>query len=428
MGASTVSIVRSWARRAGAVGLAATLATSALVLTGPTGVSAAAPVLFSDDFDDGDAVGWRPAGGQWSVAENDGHAFQQSAVGAGARARVGEATWADYSVAVEVRPLAYRDTRSAVGVQARVQPDGSHYYLTTRADATVELGKVLHGRTTVLATASYLTALQFWRSLRLVVKGSTLIGVVNGTTMLTATDTRLRRGPIALATTYAAATFDRVVVESYAASTPDTQAPLTPAPPTIVEVTPTTATISWTPTVDNVGVVDYVVYQGSGFFQQGPVRVVTGTGPVTLPLTPTAATINFAVAARDAAGNTTMPSGRVSIPQPPSFPKTGDDTVPPTAAGNPRLTGTTADGRGILSWTPASDNVGIVEYHVILIVNIDDIRLLAKVTQPTATVSVSGSNPLVRVIAYDAAWNSSSTPLVPYGPGPTPTPTAPPTP
>jgi hypothetical protein len=193
----------------------------------------------------------------------------------------------------------------------------------------------------------------------------------------------------------------------------------------VLAVTPTTATISWSPTVDNVGVVEYVVYQGEQFYQQYPVRTVTGTGPVTLTLNPTAVFFHFSVAARDAAGNLSQPSERVTIPQPPSYPKTGDDTVAPSAPGNPVLSGRTADGRGILTWAPATDNVGVREYHVLLVTNIDEIRLLARVSEPTATVSVSGTNPLVRVIAYDAAWNSSSSALVPYGPGATPTPTPP---
>jgi hypothetical protein len=309
-------------------------------------------------------------------------------------------------------------------VLARIQPDGSHYYLATRADNTVELGRVTGGRSTPLASASYPAYPQVWRSLTLVVKGTSLVGVVSGTALLTATDTRLRRGRAGLATAAGAASFDDVVIRSYAASTPDTQAPLTPGPPAVVTVTPTTATLSWRPTVDNVGVTEYVVYQGEQFYQQYPVRTVTGTGPVTLTLNPSAASIHYAVAARDAAGNLSQPSARVTVPQPPTYPRTGDDTVAPTAPGNPALTGP-----NLLTWAPATDNVGVLEYHVILVVNIDEVRLLAKVREPAAVVPpVSGTNPLVRVIAYDAAWNSSSSGLVPYGPPATPTPTAPPPP
>ncbi|MEU7906816.1 hypothetical protein [Actinoplanes sp. NPDC049118] len=413
------AILHTWMRRIAGAGLAA-----AMILTGPaTAASAAAPVLFSDDFSDGDAAGWRTSGGRWSVAEQS---LRQEETGARAVARVGEASWTDYAVAVRVRPAAYRDAGSSVGVQARVQGDGSHYYLATRADGTVELGRVLGGRSTTLATAAYPAATQIWRYLTLVVKGTTVLGVVNGEPLLRATDTRLARGRAGLATTNTDATFDDVSVGSYAATTPDTQAPLTPGRPRVVEVTPTTVTLSWLPTIDNVGVVDYVLYQGEQFYQQYPVRTVTGTGPVTLPISPTAATIHYALAARDAAGNLSPISGRTSIPQPPSFPRSGDDAVAPTRPGNPALTGQTTDGRGILSWTPATDNVGVVEYHVLLTVNIDEVRVLAKVAEPTATVSVnSGGGPMVRVIAYDAAWNASYSAMVPYGPAPAPTPTAP---
>jgi hypothetical protein len=415
-------------RRLVAAGLAAALVVAGVVLVRPGPAAAAAPVLFSDDFQDGNAAGWRSTGGQWSVVEDGTQALRQASINSPARIQVGESSWADYSVGVQVKPLANRDTQSSVSVLARVQSDGSHYYLATRANDTVEMGRVVRGRSTVLATADYPAALQFWRTLTLVVKGSTLVGVVNGSPTLSATDTQLRRGRVGLATTYATATFDDVSVQSYAASTPDTQAPLTPGQPSIVEVTPTTATISWPASIDNVGVVDYLVYEGEQYYQQNLVRVVTGTGPVMLTFGQTGASIHFSVAARDAAGNVSPISSRTSMAQPPSFPRSGTETVPPSAPGSPVLTGTTADGRGILSWTPATDNIGVVEYHVYLVVNIDEIRVLAKVSQPTATVSVNGSNPLVRVVAYDAAWNSSTSPLVPYGPTPTttPPPTGPP--
>jgi hypothetical protein len=378
--------------------------TAALIaaLTGGTASAAPGATLFADDFTDGDTAGWRTSGGRWAVSTEDGSALRQSSSATTARARAGESSWKDYAVSARVRTLA-GDTRSATSVLARVQSDGSHYYLATRADATVELGKVVRGRTTVLASAPYTAAGAYWRGLSLVVKGSTLVGVISGTPVLRATDTQLRTGRIGLATTRATALFDDVTVVSYAPTSPDTQPPLTPAPPKIVAVTPSTATISWEATVDNVGVTEYVVYQGNSFFNQFPVGTFTGPGQITLPLSPTAAAIYFAVVARDAAGNATTPFNRVSIPQPPSFPKTGTDTVPPTPAGNPTRSGFTADGKAILTWAPATDDVGVVEYHVYLVVNLDDYRLLGKVSEPTATVAVPaggthccGSSPTTR--------------------------------
>jgi hypothetical protein len=396
------------------------IAAPAALRPAPARAATPPPVLLSDDFADGDAAGWRTTGGRWSVATDETAVYQQTTLSPRTLARTGDPTWTDYAVSARVKQLTVRDPQSATGVLARVQPDGSHYYLATRADDTVELGRVTGGRRTPLASASHPTYLGVWRSLKLVVKGDTLIGVVSGTPLLTATDTRLRRGQAGLATASATTSFDDVLIQSYAASTPDTQAPLVPGPPIVGTVTPTTVTLSWRPTIDNVGVTEYVVYQGEQFYQQYPVRTVTGTGPVTLPLSPTAASIHYSVAARDAAGNLSQPSARVSVPQPPSYPRTGDDTVAPTAPGNPVLTGP-----NLLTWTPATDNVGVLEYHVILVVNIDEVRLLAKVREPAAVVTVSGGYPMVRVIAYDAAWNSSSSALVPYGPAPTPTPTPP---
>ncbi|RSM39928.1 hypothetical protein DMB66_57740 [Actinoplanes sp. ATCC 53533] len=383
----------------------------------PAEAAAAPPVLLSDDFQDGAADGWRTSGGLWSVAADETSVLRQTTMSGRAVACAGDPAWADYAVTARVKPLTMSEPQSSAGVLARVQPDGSHYYLATRADGTVELGRVTGGRATALASAAYPAYPAVWRSLTLVVKGDSLVGVVNGSPLLTATDTRLRRGRAGLATASGTASFDDILVQSYAASTPDTQPPLTPGRPSVVTVTPTTVTISWRPTVDNVGVAEYVVYQGEQFYQQYPVRTVAGTGPVTLTLNPSAATIHFAVAARDAAGNLSQPSARVTIPQPPSYPKSGDDTVAPGPPGNPVLSGPNT-----LTWTPASDNVGVLEYHVILVVNLDEVRLLAKVREPSAVVSVSGGNPMVRVLAYDAAWNSSSSALVPYGPGPSPTP------
>lgn len=415
---------RTRVRRVAVAVLTVTLAATAPVVLAPgTAAAAPAPVLFSDDFEDLDLAGWRTSGGPWTVVGEQTQVLHQARVDVDARALTGDRAWVDYSVGVRVKPLSYRDRQSSVAVLARVQSDGSHYYLASRADDTVEIGKVVRGRTTTLATAARPAGLLAWRSLTLVVKGTTLMGVVSGTPLLTATDTQFHRGRAGLASHYSSAHFDDVTVQSYAATSPDTQAPLTPAGPKVLSVTPTTATISWTPTIDNVGVTEYWVFQGTQFYEQYPVRFVAGTGPITLTLNPTAASIHFAVAARDAAGNMSAISNRAIIPQPPSFPKSGDDTVAPTAPGDPRITGRTDDGRSVLTWAPATDNVGVVEYHVLLVTNIDEVRLLAKVSEPSAAVSTSaGPNALVQVIAYDAAWNSSRSRYVPYGPGPTPTP------
>jgi len=196
-------------------------------------------------------------------------------------------------------------------------------------------------------------------------------------------------------------------------TTSDTERPTVPGQPEVLEVTPTTVTITWAPSTDNVGVTSYLVYQGDQFYSQYVARVVPNNDPVTLTLSPTAASTHFSVAARDAAGNTSATSARTYVSQPPSFPRTGDETEPPTAPGAPVVTGTAPGGGLVLTWAPATDNVGVVEYHVYHSFYVDEVRVVAKVSTNSAVITPRGSSfENVWVVAYDAAWNSSRSPTV----------------
>lgn len=203
----------------------------------------------------------------------------------------------------------------------------------------------------------------------------------------------------------------------------DTERPTVPGQPEVLEVTPTTVTITWAPSTDNVGVTSYLVYQGDQFYSQYVVRTVPNNDPVTLTLSPTAASTHFSVAARDAAGNTSAISPRTYVSQPPSFPRTGDETEPPTAPGAPVVTGFAPGGGLTLTWAPATDNVGVVEYHVYHSFNVDEVRVVAKVSTNSAVITPRGSfYESVWVVAYDAAWNSSRSPSVRLEPPAPPTP------
>lgn len=208
----------------------------------------------------------------------------------------------------------------------------------------------------------------------------------------------------------------------------DTQRPTVPGRPQVLEVTPGAVTITWAPSTDNVGVTSYLVFQGDQFYSQYVVRTVPNNDPVTLALSPTAANTHFSVAARDAAGNMSSLSSRTYVPQPPSYPRTGDETTPPTPPGAPVVAGPAPGGGVVLTWAPATDNVGVVEYHVYHTFNVDEVRVVAKVSTNSAVITPRGqSYELVRVVAYDAAWNSSSSPSVSLAPPapPAPGPAAP---
>ena len=70
-----------------------------------------------------------------------------------------------------------------------------------------------------------------------------------------------------------------------------------------------------------------------------------------------AGTYYYRVTAEDAAGNVSAPSTELAVTVPPP-----PDTTPPSAPSG--LTASTAVGSATVSWTAASDNVGVVRYNV----------------------------------------------------------------
>ncbi|MFI9007840.1 hypothetical protein ACIGNX_11485 [Actinosynnema sp. NPDC053489] len=173
--------------------------------------SASAAAVFADDFEDGDSTGWSTSGGSWSVVPDGSRAWRQSGTGSDARALAGT-TWTDQSVQVRVKPTGFNGGDRHVAVTARAQNTGNYYYLGLTGAGGAVLGKRVGGGFTTLATAPATVTLGSWHTVRLEVFGSTLRGFVDGTPLLSAGDTTFGSGRIGLATHYAAATFDDVVV------------------------------------------------------------------------------------------------------------------------------------------------------------------------------------------------------------------------
>jgi chitodextrinase len=142
---------------------------------------------------------------------------------------------------------------------------------------------------------------------------------------------------------------------SHAMAASDTQPPSRPGAPVAVSVSPTTVTLTWTPSTDDVGVVQYRV----DTLSINSIRTVYST-------TNTATFTDlwpggwvFAVSAFDAAGNQSQwspPSSGISLPMP-------TETVPPTVPTQLVASGITETGV-LLSWQPSTDNVGVTGYDV----------------------------------------------------------------
>ncbi|MEH1123070.1 hypothetical protein [Micromonospora sp. CPCC 206061] len=393
-------------------------------------VAASASVVFTEDFEDGDTAAWQFAGGRWGLSSDGSRVLRQTRTAVEhARATAGDATWTGYTASARVKPTSISFGRSAAGIVARAGAGDNGYLLALRPGNRVELVRSRGGQRTVLASAALNVRNGTWYTLRLRADGDQLQGTVSGATgevTLSATDAGLAVGPVALFTDRAAATFDDVSVDTIPPPR-DTQPPSTPGVPQLLEVTPTTATITWPASTDNVGVTAYWVYFGTQFYENYPVRQVPTNAPVTLPIGGTTGyTLHFSVLAVDAAGNQSALGQRVAFRQPPTVPRTGQDTVPPSAPGTPVITGMEG-GSVVITWAPATDNEGVVEYHVVHAFNIDEVRVRAKVpgTVTSAVVPPASTPNQVWVIAYDASWNSSGSASIIATPTTTP-PTPPP--
>src|SRR5213595_3084123 len=132
----------------------------------------------------------------------------------------------------------------------------------------------------------------------------------------------------------------------------DTQAPSIPTNLAASAITPTTLTLSWNAATDNVAVAGYRVYL-NGTLLLSP----SSTSAQIIELTPNF-TRSFTVAAFDAAGNASAPSAPLSVTTPPLA-----DTTAPTTPSGVAASALTSSSL-TLSWSPATDNVGVTGYRV----------------------------------------------------------------
>ena len=174
----------------------------------------------------------------------------------------------------------------------------------------------------------------------------------------------------------------------------DTHPPAAPHGFTQIATTANAVVLGWSPSSDNVGVVEYAVYRNLQ-------RVVTTAEPnATLGGLACGSTYSYLVDAADAAGNRSLQAN--------VYVRTADcnivtDTTPPTTPTGLAPT-SIAPTALALSWNAATDNVGVTGYDVY--------NNGAKVASPTTTsMSQSGlscgTSYLLKVSAHDAAGNSS---------------------
>ncbi|GAA1040732.1 PQQ-dependent sugar dehydrogenase [Virgisporangium ochraceum] len=141
---------------------------------------------------------------------------------------------------------------------------------------------------------------------------------------------------------------------SVPSGTADTTPPTAPGSLRVDALTCDAVTLSWSAATDDTGVTAYDLYHDG----QLVTSVAGSTRTVTVPVV-SGATWGFYVNARDAAGNVSQAGPTVPVTPPFCQP----DTEAPTAPTG--LTGTASGTTATLTWTAATDNVGVTAYVVL---------------------------------------------------------------
>jgi parallel beta-helix repeat protein len=145
-----------------------------------------------------------------------------------------------------------------------------------------------------------------------------------------------------------------LVVETGA---PDTQPPTVPGNVTATAINSARVDVSWSASLDNVGVHHYTIRRGGQFLAEVGGGVTSYSDTAVQPLT----TYSYTVEAVDAATNPSGQSTPPAIAMTPAPP--GPDTTPPSVPGNVTASAITY-ARIDLSWTASTDNVAVDHYTI----------------------------------------------------------------
>lgn len=175
---------------------------------------------------------------------------------------------------------------------------------------------------------------------------------------------------------------------------PDTSLPDAPAGLNASNTTSYQTLLAWSASNDNIGVINYEIFKDSLSIGVTPANVLEYTATGLEPGT----TYEFAVAAKDAAGN----SSAFSLPV---FVATDDiDTIPPTVPEN-LIASEIATTSVVLTWNPSTDNTGVTNYEVFQ--DFLSIGLTGPQTTYTVTGLAATTTYSFNVVAKDLAGNFS---------------------
>lgn len=179
--------------------------------------------LFSDDFEDGVADGWTVQAGNWSVITDGTKVYNQIATTVTARSVTGSSSWTDYSIQSTVKLVSIGTGTTYAMLMARYQNQQNYYFMAVRSNNRIEIKKQTPaGSGSALSSAAYSITLGTWYTATFEANGNVLRGYINGTPVVTATDTTttpLVSGLVGVGTSNTNAEFDDVLVTDLRAFT-----------------------------------------------------------------------------------------------------------------------------------------------------------------------------------------------------------------
>src|SRR5262249_27577767 len=165
-----------------------------------------------------------------------------------------------------------------------------------------------------------------------------------------------------------------------------------------------TATLNWSASTDNIGVVRYDVYRSttSGFTPSAANKIGSSTTTSYTDANLALGTYYYLVTAADAVGNISAPSSQASA-------VVTADTTAPTVSRTSPTNGATVSGTITVS-ANASDNVGVVgvQFKLDDVVNLGAEDTASPYSVTWNTVSATNGNHTLTAVARDAAGNTTS--------------------
>lgn len=173
------------------------------------------PSLLQDDFQDGNAQGWTPLGGSFSVtASGTSLVYRQTNTAGNAGALFANANYGDQSIQADIVPRAFDGADRWFGLVARYADASNYYYVTARSGGGIQLKKMLGGTFTNLGSAPLAVTLNQTHRLRLEAVAGHIRVLVNERPVITVRDDDISGGQPGVMMYRTRADYDNVLVNA----------------------------------------------------------------------------------------------------------------------------------------------------------------------------------------------------------------------